>query len=1170
MSRFVRFSFSRRTVLVFGLAVLFIAYCSSPLLGQGLASTASVSGFIADAQGARIAGATVTFVSPERGVTRTFKTDTSGTYSFSLLPPAVYNLKVEAPGFKTYKQNGIVLEVGQVADLNAVLPVGSVDQTIQVSGDTPLLKTENANIGSEISGTQMVEMPLNFRSAVSLLFLDASTRYNSQGLGGAAVDTADQDISIMNFGGQFFGTTGFLLDGTWNSAPAWTGVIYTPSVDVVQEFKIQTNSFSAQYGMSDGNVVNVITKSGTNKFHGDIYEFLRNNAFDANYYFNNFSGKPRTPTHMNQFGVTGGGPLYIPGIYRQREKTFFFAAYEGLRLGGASNTTTQVPTTAFKNGDLSSLLGAQIGIDALGRPILQGQIYNPFSTRQITVGGQTQFIRDPIPNNNLAPLMDPVAKNTVAFFPNPTNTNAANNYFASASAPTVTNEMNIRIDHNLSETKRLYGRFSKKWEYKVNAEPLFGASNPAGPGQINPDNRYSVVFGYNQVFSPTLTASFTAGLNRWVEGNVSQGYPFKPSSLGLPGTLDGISPIFPRISIGGYATLGNSTQMSTANNEGGFNADFTKARGTHLLSFGYMFLVSQLNGGTVPQTNFSFTSAFTSGPNPQSAADAGNAFGSFLLGAGSSGSTATSLLPANGKIYNGVYLQDDWKATSRLTLNVGLRYDIQLAPTEKHNWMAYFERNQVNPISSQAKGGPYNGQIVFNGPGNKYLYNHSYTNFSPRFGFSDQILEKFNVRGGFAIFFPTQYLGNPPTTGFSQTTTFVSSLNGGLNPSSTLSNPFPSGILPPVGNSLGGLTNIGQPVSTLFHERPSSYVEQWMLGVQYSPTPRDLLEASYVGNHGLKMVLSSLNQNQLPPAFLAMGNAALTAPVANPFYGLSAAAGSACGLANPTVPAFQLLLPMPQFCDSVLNTKANVGFSNYNALNLRYTHRVTDGLTVLATYTYAKFLDDTVGGSAFELIYPGVVRNTFDLAAEKSVDSGDIPHAAVFSYIYSLPFGRGKKFGSSFSKPVDAFLGGWQISGISSFKMGIPIAINGNLNAGSVFGGGQHANVIGNPNQIAQRGVTSWFNTSAFAAAAPGTFGNAPRYFSNLRAPGYDDTDLSVSKWFDTKDVIRTQFRVEAFNVFNHSNLGPPTNVTLGTSNFGTIVAADIARQIQLALKIYW
>ena len=232
--------------------------------------------------------------------------------------------------------------------------------------------------------------------------------------------------------------------------------------------------------------------------------------------------------------------------------------------------------------------------------------------------------------------MDPVAKNTVTYFPNPTNTNAANNYFASASAPTVTNEMNIRIDHNLSETKRLYGRFSKKWEYKVNAEPLFGASNPAGPGQINPDNRYSVVFGYNQVFSPTLTASFTAGLNRWVEGNVSQGYPFKPSSLGLPGTLDGISPIFPRISIGGYATLGNSTQMSTSNNEGGFNADFTKARGTHLLSFGYMFLVSQLNGGTVPQTNFSFTSAFTSGPNPQSAADAGNAFGSFLLGAGSS------------------------------------------------------------------------------------------------------------------------------------------------------------------------------------------------------------------------------------------------------------------------------------------------------------------------------------------------------------------------------------------------------------------------------------------------------------------------------------------------------------------------------------------------------
>ena len=356
-----------------------------------------------------------------------------------------------------------------------------------------------------------------------------------------------------------------------------------------------------------------------------------------------------------------------------------------------------------------------------------------------------------------------------------------------------------------------------------------------------------------------------------------------------------------------------------------------------------------------------------------------------------------------------------------------------------------------------------------------------------------------------------------------------------------------------------------------------------MFGFQYSPTSRDVIEASYVGNHGLKLIISSINLNQLPPANLAQG-AALTQGVPNPFFGQAAAAGSACSLADPTVPAFQLLLPMPQFCDSVLNTKANVGFSTYNAFDVRYTHHVSDNLTILATYSHGKMLDDTVGPSTFILFYPAVVRNNYNLAAEKSVDYGDIPDAAVFSYIYSLPVGRGKKFGSNFSKPLDAVLGGWQISGITSFKGGPPIAINGNLNTASVYGGGQHANVVGNPTAPGPvaanptcaaptrlRNAKAWLNTCAFLAPPAGTFGNAPRYFSNLRAAGYDNTDLSISKWFNTGERVRSQFRVEMFNTFNHTNFGGPLgNATVGTSNFGTLSYADIPRQIQLALKINW
>lgn len=1180
---------SRRTVIVLTLALMMFSPCLRAVFGQSQSSTASVSGVITDPQGARVTGAAVTFSSKERGITRTFKTDSSGVFTFSLLPPASYDLKVVATGFKTYEQTGVTLEVGQDSVLNAGLTIGGVDEIVNVATDAPLLATENANVGDEVPQQMVVDLPLNFRNPTALLFLEASNKSFEQGLQGGSVDTADQDLSLMAFGGQFMGQTGFLLDGTWNSMMAFNGLMYSPSPDTVQEFKIQTNTFTAQYGMTDGNAVSVITKSGSNKFHGDVYEFLRNYALDANYYFNKTTNPPtkRTATRMNQFGATAGGPLYIPGLYKQKDRTFIFGAYEGLRLGAVSSISISTPTTAFANGDMSSLLGPQIGTDALGRPIYQGQLYNPFSTRQITVNGTTQYIRDPIPNNNIAAagLMDAVAKNMVPFFPQPNNSTGANNFVGNASVPTTSNEMTVRVDHNLSQNARLFGRYSRKWENKVYSAPFYGASDPAGPGQNNPNNRYSVVVGYNQVLSSTLNASATIGLNRFVEGNVGQGFPFKSSSLGLPSGLDTISPFFPTVNIAsGQYFLGNATTENTAFNEGTLSVDLVKVHRAHTLSFGFQGILSQVNGGGLVHTAFNFTSAFTSGPNPNAATTGtGNAFGSFLVGAVSSGSTGATVQPAVDKHYYGGYLQDDWKAINNLTLNLGLRYDIQFAPTIRHNDQAYFEPQQVNPISSLAGGGPYKGQLVYNSAGNRGLYQNSYTNLSPRLGFAYQAINKLVLRGGFGLFFPSQYTGDATSPGFLQTTTLVSSLNGGLNPSSTLSNPFPQGILSEIGNSQGGLTDIGQSFSATVHERPSAYVEQYTAGIQYSLTPRDVFEATYVGNHGVHMVISTINLNELPPADLALGSAALTAQVANPFAGLAAAAGSGCGLSGATVPAYQLMLPMPQYCDSVTNSKANVGFSNYNALDLKYRHNVTAGLTVLATYTYGKMLDDTFGSTTVGLDYSPVIRNTFNIGADKSVDGSDIPQAAVFSYIWELPYGRGKKFGSKINRIEDAFIGNWEVSGVSSFKMGNPIAINGNLNAGSLYGGGQHANVVGNPKVAGPVAANSgcvapsrvhvwnaWYNPCAFTAAPAGTFGNAPRFFSNLRNPGLDQTDLSVSKWFNKDGRIRTQFRADMFNFVNHSNLGPDLNTTVGSTTAGLLTYADIPRQIQFALKIYW
>lgn len=1190
MFKFSPSHYPRLAALSLCAALIIASPVSSLLVAQNLASSASISGSVTDPQGSRVAGALITLTNDERGITRTFKTDATGSYSFSLLPAATYSLKIVAPGFATFVQNGVVLEVAQAVQLNPSLSIASASSQVVVSSEEPLLTTDNPNMGSEITGKQMLEMPLNFRSSLALVFLDSSNRWFDQGALGGSVDTADQDQSLMAIGGQFFGANGFLLDGSWNGMMAYNGVIYTPSIDTVQEFKIQTNSFTAQYAMTEGNVINVITKSGTEQFHGDMYEFLRNYALDANYVFNKLSKLPRPATRMNQFGATEGGPLYIPGLFKRTHKSFFFAGYEGLRLGAVSSIFTTMPTSTMKSGDLSALLGTTaVGTDAMGNPIYPGQIYNPFTTRQIGTNpnGTPIYYRDPVANNNIAGvpgLLDAVAKTIAGFYPAPTNSSLNNNFFTDASVPTTSNEMNIRIDENLTDASHFYARYSRKWEAKVQNAPLYGGSDPAGPGQTNPNNRYSIAAGYSRVLSPSLTSSFNFGENRWTEGNIGQGFGFQSSTLGLPSALNGISPFFPSINISGYGGLGLASTTSTAFDEGTLSADFVKTHGNNTFSFGYMGILSQVLGGGLVHASFSYTSAFTAGPNPQSpAVGTGNAFASFLMGATASGFAGVTQLPAFSKVYHGGYLQDDWKATGNLTLNLGLRYDIQFAPTEKHNWQAYFQPNQTNPISGFASGGPYHGQLVYNSPGNRYLYQNSYTNFSPRLGFSYLTTKRLLARGGFALFYPDEWAGDPAMPGYTQISSVVSSLNGGLNPSSTLSNPFPQGILPLIGNTQGGLTDLGQLFSTSVFKRPSAYIEQWMFGLQYSITNHDMFEATYVGNHALKFVISSINLNQLPPGDLALGSAALTAQVANPFYGLSPMKASGCGLANPTVPAYQLMLPMPEFCDSVTNAKANIAFSHYNALDLRYQHRFSNDLSILATYTHSKMLDDTIGGSTFELFYPEVVRNNYDLAAEKSVDYADTPNAAVFSYIYSLPVGTGKTFGSSFGKPANAVLGGWQVAGITSFREGTPIGINGNLNAASVYGGGQHALVVGNPNApgtiaanptcnapSALKNISHWFNPCAFEPAPAGTFGNAPRYFSNLRTPNYNDTDLSISKWFNMGDKARTQFRAEFFNSFNHANLGPPTNVAVNTRNMGSLSYADIARQIQFALKVYW
>ncbi len=1169
-----------------------VIFCGSPrLLAQSQAFTATINGTVTDRSGSLVSGAKVTLSSAERGITRTFTTKESGTYTITLLPPADYSLKVEQAGFQTYEQRGISLAAGASATQDIVMSVGSVTQEVVVSDSSPLLNTENANISADISQKQVVELPLNLRNVFGLASLNSSVNnstqaqmVNSNGISGSA----DQDISFLNFGGTHFGTAAYLLDGTWNTAQDWGGVVYVPSVESVQEFKIQTNAFTAQYGWSSGNVVNVVSKSGTNRFHGDLFEFYRNSSLDANNYFNNRNGVARPDFSRNQYGASAGGPLYIPGIYKQKEKTFIFGVYERLRQSTPASLTATVPTPTLIGGDFSALLTTTvIGHDALGRNIYQGAIYDPFTTRQITQGqvdprsglvaSATGYIRDPIAGNNLSHSVkgiDPVAKTISAgkYWPTPTTSGLANNFFASVPASAQSDEYSIRVDHNFSDLSRIYARYSHKSEQKTNSPDFFGSSNPGGPGVYNPNNRWSFDLGYSHIFTQSLILSANAGMNRWIEQSATQGDGFKPSTLGLPTSLDPIANQFPQIKIDGYSGLGpgainGQDSYAVPRNYITYSVDLTKSLNKHTISFGYMGVVNQILGGHVFGSKFNFPIDSTAGPDPANETQGtGQGFASFLLGVpDNGGATGINAQLATQKNYIGWYVQDDWKVAPRLTVNAGIRYEIQTPLTERHDKQQYFDFNAANPIGAGTSLSTP-GQLVFNGGGNRRgLYNTSYTNFGPRLGVSYRVTDKVVVRSGYGIFFIPSYTGNGPADGYTQTTPIRGTQN--FIPFDTLSNPVPGGILQPQGSALGALQDVGQGVPAVRSARASTYLQQWMLGVQYSVRTNDLIDIAYVGNRGIKLSAGGYERDMLNPQYFSLGTAALNQLVPNPLAGKLSSSG--CQLQNAMVPRQQLLRPFPEYC-SVQDQAAPVGDSYYDALQLTYTHRFHAGFSVLASYTFSKFIDDVEGNNGWANSGPTSIRNYYNLAAEKSVDGADIPHSLVVSYIYELPFGKGKAVGSHMSTAADAVVGGWQLTGISTFKQGFPLSIAPANNTLGQYGGNRRPNIVGNVH-VAHPTINGWFNTAAFQDPSnPFDFGNSARYISTLRAPGYQNWDLSLQKYWKLGEVARLQFRAEMYNAFNRANFYAPNQYSGAGSAFGTIGGAFPARDTQFGFKFLW
>jgi carboxypeptidase family protein len=1133
---------------------------------QAEAVNARLSGTVLDPNNAVVPGAKVTLSNPETGFSRQFTSEENGRYVFTVIPPGTYQLRVEKEGFNAYSQSGITLAVGQSAALDPRLEVGAVTQTVEVSATTAMLTTGAADIGSEVSSKQAVELPLNIRNVFGLVALDSSVNNSQQNQAlnpPGSQGNVDQDIAFFNFGGGRFGTTAFLVDGHWEGAGDWDGIIFVPSVDELQEFKIQTNTFSPQYGWSMGNVVNAITKSGTRSFHGTLFEFLRNNNLDANNFYNNRNGLVRPQFKRNQFGFNMGGPLYIPKLYRQRDKTFIFGAYEGLRQQTPTTLITSVPTADERNGDFSHIFNPN-GTQAV--------IFNPFTTRLVN----GSYVRDPFPGNVIPrQSLDPVALKMLQYWPQPNRPGdpltGQNNFAGTAGLPTNGDQYTIKVDHNITDRQRLFVRGSQKRQFKQLAGEFFGSNNPGGNGTIAPNPRMDAGLGYTYALSPTLVFSSTLGFARWSEGRKPQGVPFQVSSLGLPAELDsfGGPGAFPSVSVTGIQSLGSGVLNSTPREARTVSLDVTKVRGSHSLSMGFMWIDFHLNTFNSSQANFSFAPNFTQGPNPNAAdPNTGVGFASFLLGTGGGSGVTYNALAAFNKNFLGWYVNDNWKITRTLQINLGVRYDFQTAPTDRFDRLSYFV-NDKNSISSQVApllGRDVVGALQYTGNGNpRGIYDPQYTNIAPRIAATWAPMSKLVMRAGFGMFYtPAIEFGDYQglsLNGFTQTTPFVGSVDG-ITPANLLSNPFPNGLLLPPGKAAGDRTNLGLSINAAERDRPTPYVEQWMFGAQYEAFSNTVVEAAYIGNHGVKLPFNNLQRDQLLPQYLSLGDRLLD-PVPNPFYGIITA-GS---LAGPTVPRGQLLRPYPQYT-GVSAVQPPAGFSSYNAFSMSANRRFSQGLQFLVSFTASKYLTNNEGQEGWTNGAAQNVRNYYDTALEKSLMIDDIPRSLVASYIYELPIGEGKPVAPA-SKALDAVIGGWQVSGVTTFKSGFPLSISAVNNNTNSFGGNQRPNLVGDPH-LSNPTIDQWFNTAAFAQPPAFTFGNVPRTMPNLRAQGINNFDATIQKyWKLWREQTRLQFRTEFFNLFNRTTFYAP-NTSFGNPNFGKITGALPARSIQFGMKMYW
>jgi hypothetical protein len=1114
--------------------LLFVS-CSSLAFSQGFRAT--IVGRVTDNSGAVIPNAKVTVVNTGTNDKHDATVSNTGDYVVPQLLPGEYTVTVEMAGFSRYLRR-VVLETGQQARIDVVLSPGTVSQSVEVEATAALVSTENASIGNVVDQKKIAELPLNGRNYLQLAQLQPNVFAPAQG-------STVGFRGGFNVAGNSEVANNYMMDGIDNNDETTNQPLAQPILDAVQEFRVLTGTYSAEYGRQGGGQIIVNTRSGTNDFHGSLYEFHRNSVFDATNYF-----APKKPSFKrNQFGGVIGGPIL-------REKTFFFAGYEGQRRGAQEASQATVPLPAFKNGDFSSV---------------KTQLRNPFSTQPCNpsanqLGGC--FINNQIPQS----MWSKQGAGLLALFPNPTT--AGTQIFASAaSSPYRGDQFSGRVDHKFSDKDSIFGsyQFYDFTQTYALSNPLCSARDVPGWGCDELQRTMSVPIVWTHVFNPRLVNEARVGYTRFAFFRLQQDRDVDVvQALGIGGLTDaGVTPFnngAPEIRVTGFSIIGGATNLPQGRHDNTYfwAENMTYIHGSHTMKWGFDMRKFLFNSffTSFGRGSFRFDGRFTG-----ASGCTGCAVADLLLGMPFQSDRNLGYPYHHARSFtSGYYFQDDWKLNSSLTLNLGLRYELNLPPTEINNKLASFD---PNTSTLKVAGGQEafidttTGLLALRPRADvgERLWKTDKTDFAPRVGLAWKPFGSPNtvVRAGFGLFYNYQIIGNGITP-LSRNSPFRQ-----RQTSTAPATPTPA-TLTSLANPFAGNPSIVPPgIDPNFRE---AYNEQWSLGIQKEIMSNTVLDISYLGSEGHHLPMG-ININQ---AFPATGSSAPSLNCRRPF--------NAVFCANPATARFGFGNITGGFVESV-------GNASFNSLQVRVERRLTKGLSFVSSYTWSKAIDMGPGISTSSNASATDAQDVRNLGAERGLSDYDVTHRYVLSYVYDLPFGNKRRFETS-NRFVSALISDWQMTGIFNVQTGAPFTVFTGSDQSNTGQNLDRPNLIGDWH-ISNPGPTRWFNTCTLSANgaqsfnclpgdkpawqvnAPGTFGNAGR--NMLRGPGLNDFDLGFSRMLYVTERKYFQFRGEIFNLANRPNFYAPQASSVTSSAFGQIQRAasqnetGAQRQVQFALK---